>query len=102
MSAGGMSAGGMGANRVYLRVTWREVPGIYKARFRKLWQVLRLSLLAAIIVLFTFILVPLIFGFVLFSGHLIVTAIAIAIALLVSARLYWMSLKLAFNIGKRR
>ena len=95
-----MSAGGMSADRIY--PTWREVPGIYKARFRRLWQVVRLSLLAAIILLVTVILLPFIFGFVLFSGHFILTAIAVFVVLLVSGKLYWMSLKLALNIGKRR
>src|SRR6266404_895170 len=103
MGVGGMSAGGMNVDRIHTAgVTWREVPGIYKARLRRLWQVLRLSLLAAIIVLATVVMLPLIFGFALFSGHFILTALGVFVVLLVSGRLYWMSLKLAFNLGKRR
>lgn len=101
MSVGGTSAGGMGAERIYKsRITWREVPGIYKARFRRLWHVMRLSLLAAVLVLSTVILLPLLFGFALFSGHFLLTAILVTAVLLIAGRLYWMSLKLAFGSWK--
>jgi hypothetical protein len=103
MSAGGMSAGGMGTHHVYRsRITWREVPGIYKARFRRLWQVMRLSLLAAILLFSTVVLLPLLFGAAFFSGHFLLTAIAVGVVLFVAGWLYWMSLKLAFESWKGR
>jgi hypothetical protein len=79
------------------RITWGEVPGIYKARFRELWQVLRLSLLAAAIAFATVVLIPLMLGAALFSGHVILMVIVVLVALLVSAWLFWKSLKLAFT-----
>ena len=81
---------------------WREIPGIYKARFRTLWRVLRLSLLAAIVALATVVLLPLLFGFVVFSGHFTLTVIGVSIVLFFSGWLYWKSLKLAFNAWKGR
>jgi uncharacterized membrane protein len=95
----GMSVSGMNAQYMARRsVRWAEVPGIYKARFKNLWHVLRLSLLAALVSLGALFLLPLIFGAALFSAHLVLTCIILAIAFLFSARLFWMSLKLAFNI----
>ncbi len=97
-----MSAGGMYLGGIYKkRITWREVPGIYKARFLRLWRVLKLSLLASIIAIVTVVLLPLIFGIALFSAHVLWTAIVVSAALLVAGWLYWKSLKLAFGSEDR-
>jgi len=94
----GMSVSGTSAHYVSRRATrWAEVPGIYKARFKNLWRVLRLSLLAATLCLGVLFLLPVILGATLFSGHFILTAIILAVTFLFSARLFWMSFKLAFN-----
>lgn len=97
MSAGGMSLGGMNRQRI----TWREVPGIYRARFLRLWQVVKLSLLATIVAVVTVVLLPVILGIAFFSAHIILAAIVVFATLLVSAWLYWKSLKLAFGIKDR-
>ena len=78
--------------------SWAEVPGIYKTRFKNLWRVLRLSLLAAAISIGVLFLLPLILGTALFSGHFILTCVILALAFLVSARLFWISFKIALNI----
>jgi hypothetical protein len=82
------------------REAWQEIPGIYKARFRELWRVLGRSLLAAIVALATVVLLPLVFGFVVFAGHVTLTAVGAFIVLLVSGWLYWNSLKLALKAWK--
>jgi uncharacterized membrane protein len=97
MSAGGMYLGGTYKRRI----TWGEVPGIYKARFLRLWRVLKLSLLASIIAIVTVALLPLILGIALFSTHVLLTGIVVSAAHLVSGWLYWKSLKLALGIEHR-
>lgn len=78
-------------------VSWREVPGIYKARLKRLWQVMRLSLLASALLFVTIVLAPFLFAFALFSSHVILTSIGVGLVLLVAGRMMWMSFKLALS-----
>ena len=93
-----MSTGGMNARyRHRPAIKWRDVPGIYKARFRKLGHVVRLSLLATMFALGTVVLAPVMFGIAFFSGHLILTILVVSAALAFSGWLFWKSFKLAFD-----
>jgi hypothetical protein len=101
MSAGGINLGGYRANRGS-RILWREVPGIYKARLQNLGQVMKLSFLAALLLVSTVVLLPMVLGIGLFTGHFLWTAVGLGVVLFVTGWIYWTSLKLAFLGWKGR
>jgi len=97
MSTTGWSSGG----RYRENLTWGDARRIYEARFRKLLRVLKLSVSATIIAVGTVILLPVMLGIAVFSAHFFLTVMVVVMLLLVSAWLYWKSLKLAFGAENR-
>ncbi|WP_058189066.1 hypothetical protein [Terracidiphilus gabretensis] len=96
MRAASWSSGGMDSGRL----TLRDAVDIYKARFRRLWRVVRLSFTATVIAVVTVILFPVMLGIAVFSAHFFLAASVAFLALAVSAWLYWKSLRLAFGMDR--
>lgn len=93
--------GSSGGYRYRESLTWRDALAIYKARFRKLWRVLKLSISATIVAVLTVVLFPVMLGIAAFSSHFFLAAAMVFLALLFSGWLYWKSLKLVFSRNAR-